>query len=172
MAGGVIPQGPEWLTPLPVETWMRRPVITVHPEVPITEALGLMRRGRFRHLPVVDGRGRLVGIVSDRDLGRPASSVREVMTPDVVTVKPSTDIRHAARLMRERKIGSLPVIEDGRPVGILTETDVLRALEELLRSHVTRPTPARPGDAVGRPYEFGFPVPGGETASPNQGAGD
>lgn len=168
----VTPQGPEWLTPLPVETWMRRPVITILPQATAAGALGLMRRGKFRHLPVVDARGKLVGVVSDRDLGRSASSVGEVMTRDVVTVQPSTDIRQAARLMRERKIGCLPVVEDGRLVGILTEADVLCALEELLRSHVTRPTPARPGDTVGRPYDFGFQVPGGEPASPNQGAGD
>lgn len=151
---------------------MRRPVITVPPDMPATEAVALMRRAKLRHLPVVDGTGRLVGIVSDRDLRRPASTVGEVMTPNVLTIGASTDVRHAARLMRERKIGSLPIVEDGKLVGILTETDVLRALEELLRSHVTRPAPASPGPAVGRPYDFGFEVSSGEAASANQGAGD
>lgn len=102
----------------------------------------IMRLGRIRHLPVVDDDDeRLVGIVSQRDLFRDALahalghgrhaqrklldtlSVKEVMASDVVTTGPDTSLVEAARLLTERKIGCLPVVEKGRLVGILTEGD-------------------------------------------------
>jgi CBS domain-containing membrane protein len=108
----------------------------------LTLADDIMRLGRIRHLPVVDDDGQLlVGIVSQRDLFRDALaqalgygrhaqrqildtlSVKEVMTSDVVTTSPDTSLVEAARLLTERKIGCLPVVENGRLVGILTEGD-------------------------------------------------
>ncbi len=108
----------------------------------LTLADDIMLLGRIRHLPVVDDDGqRLVGIVSQRDLFRSALaqalgygkhaqrkiletlSVKDVMTNDVVTASPDTPLIEAARLLSERKIGCLPVVEDGRLVGILTEGD-------------------------------------------------
>jgi CBS domain-containing protein len=101
----------------------------------------LMRTGRIRHLPVVDEDGDLCGVVSQRDLFRGALAtalgygevaqrkllatlvVKEVMTTDVVTASPATSIGDAARLMLDRKIGCLPVLEDNRLVGIITESD-------------------------------------------------
>ena len=60
--------------------------------------------------------------------------VREVMTPDVVVVEPTTRVQDAAQLMVDRRIGGLPVVEDGRVVGIITETDVFRVLVEILNA--------------------------------------
>jgi acetoin utilization protein AcuB len=123
--------------------------VTVIPRNAIRTAINLMREGGYRRLPVVD-RGRLVGIITDRDLRRAANSpfvVREqwydnfildhievgsCMTPDPLTIEPTAPIADAARLMRNHKIGGLPVVADGQLVGIITETDLLDFLIELL----------------------------------------
>ena len=102
----------------------------------------IMRLGWVRHLPVLDDDGqKLVGIVTQRDLfrdalaqalgyGKPAQrkildslAVKDVMATAVVTVRPDASLVYAARLLTERKIGCLPVVENGRLVGILTEGD-------------------------------------------------
>lgn len=146
-----------------VRDWMTRPVATVHPEALARGAADLMMARRIRHLPVVDRGGRLVGIVTDRDLRQvvfgpmlpvraadvreavQAVTVGEVMTRGVITVRSGVAIREAARLMHERKIGALPVVEGERVVGIVTEMDVLRALQALL------------GDGVlAKPYRWAF----------------
>lgn len=123
--------------------------VTVTPRNAIRTAINLMREGGYRRLPVVD-RGKLVGIITDRDLRRAANSpfvVREqwydnfildhievgsCMTPNPLTVEPAASIAEAARLMRNHKIGGLPVLADGQLVGIITETDLLDFLIELL----------------------------------------
>lgn len=123
--------------------------ITVTPRNAIRTAVNLMREGGFRRLPVVD-RGRLVGIITDRDLRRAANSpfvVREqwydnfildhievgsCMTPNPITIGPGDSIAEAARVMRNHKIGGLPVVADGQLVGIITDTDLLAYLIELL----------------------------------------
>jgi acetoin utilization protein AcuB len=125
--------------------------VTVTPRDAIRTAVNLMREGGFRRLPVVE-RGRLVGIITDRDLRRAVNSpfvVREkwydnfildhievgsCMTPDPLTIEPDAPITEAARLMRDHKIGGLPVLADGRLVGIITETDLLDALIRLLET--------------------------------------
>jgi acetoin utilization protein AcuB len=174
--------------PSRVRDRMSRVVATTHPEVPVMAARELMRKRALRHLPVVDRRGRLVGIVTDRDLrqavflpalrGRVpevgdllrALTVSDIMTREVVVVKPGARIEEAARLMHERKIGALPVVERGRVVGILTESDILAAFEELLvakgvRVHAPLPLGrglVRPlGRRLAQPsrYEYGLPVP-------------
>lgn len=124
--------------------------LTVAPRNAIRTAVNLMREGGCRRLPVVD-RGKLVGIITDRDLRRAANSpfgVREqwydnfildhievgsCMTPNPLTVEPSTPIVEAARLMRDHKIGGLPVVAGGQLVGIITETDLLDFLIALLQ---------------------------------------
>lgn len=129
---------------------MSRRVTTVRPEAHLSEAAKLMRARKIRHLPVVDRAGRLVGMVTARDLRQvlfapivqderadvqallEALSVRDVMTRGVLSVRAATSIRDAARLMHERKLGALPVVERDRLVGILTESDVLRVFQELL----------------------------------------
>ncbi len=106
----------------------------------------LMKQERIRHLPVLDDDGELVGIVSQRDMFRGALAhalgygetaqrrmlgllvVKEVMTTRVVTVGPGAPIADAARTMVDRKIGCLPVVEGGRLVGILTESDFVEVL--------------------------------------------
>ena len=103
----------------------------------------IMKLGRIRHLPVVD-EGRLVGIMSQRDLfkaslasamgfGEKAKrefmktvAVKEVMVDEVITTSPEASIEEAGRVMLERKIGCLPVLEEGGLVGLVTETDILR----------------------------------------------
>src|SRR5512135_2911742 len=108
----------------------------------LTLADDIMRLGRVRHLPVVDDDGQtLAGIVTQRDLFRDALAqalgygkhaqrkildtlaVKDVMTTDVVTTGPETSLIDAAGILTERKIGCLPVVENGRLVGILTEGD-------------------------------------------------
>jgi len=128
---------------------MKSNPVTVTPRNAIRTAINLMREGGYRRLPVVD-RGRLVGIITDRDLRRAANSpfvVREqwydnfildhievgsCMTPNPLTIEPTVPIADAARIMRNHKIGGLPVVTDGQLVGIITETDLLDFLIELL----------------------------------------
>src|SRR5262245_28490124 len=123
---------------------MTRPALTVGPEMPVLEAQHLMASHRIRHLPVTDG-GRLMGIVTDRDirlnLPSPATSlsvwevnyllarltVGSVMRHAVITVDPDRDAAQAAQIMLDHKIGALPVVDGGAIVGIVTETDMLRA---------------------------------------------
>jgi len=118
--------------------------ITVRPDTPLLDARALMARARVRHLLVMDGE-RLAGIVTDRDirlnLASPATSlsvwelnyllarltVADVMTSTVIVTAPGRDAREAASIMLDQKIGALPVLEGGRLVGIITETDLLRA---------------------------------------------
>ena len=124
---------------------MTTDVLSVDPQNSVATAIRLMRTGQLRRLPVVQD-GRLVGIVTSGDVRRitgMSSVVRDpsgdnflwqhipvanVMTLDVVTTSPSTLIAEAARLMIERKISGLPVVENGRLVGILTTSDLLEAL--------------------------------------------
>jgi len=118
--------------------------ITVSPEMPVLEARQLMVEKRIRHLLVVNG-PKLVGIITDRDirlnLPSPATSlsvweinyllarltVASTMTKNVVTVGPRQQAKEAAQLMLDRRIGALPVVDGDGLVGIITETDLLRA---------------------------------------------
>jgi CBS domain-containing protein len=93
----------------------------------------LMERGGFRRLPVVDAAGRFVGIVTDRDMRQHHGHLHETlvtaaMVEPALTVGPDDSIETAAALVLRRKIGGLPVVSDGRLVGIITETDLLRGL--------------------------------------------
>lgn len=106
-------------------------VAVLPPDATLERAEELMRRLDARHVPVVE-EGRLLGIVSDRDLrraagaGRPSSArVDRVMTREVVTVAPRDRLCAAAQLLHRRRIGAVPVVDDGRLVGILTTADVL-----------------------------------------------
>ncbi len=181
---------PVWPTPMPVRRWMRQPVVTVGLDTPVREAVRLMQSHRVRHLPVLDAGGRLAGIVTDRDLRQvvfdpavearlgdaagalEAIPMREIMTWGVITVRPGTDVRQAARLMHERKIGALPVVEQGRVVGILTETDVLAAFQQALGRDVTTVEPLRAGPDAGANYDYGFPPPAGGDPWQDSTAGD
>lgn len=129
-----------------VRDLMQHPVVTLDESAEIDVADGLMRMDRIRHLPVVAG-GRLVGIVSQRDLfragverslgvGAPGEAsplrLRDVMNREVVTAHPDADLASAVEMLLQRRIGCLPVAVDGRLVGLLSETDCLRHLATLL----------------------------------------
>jgi acetoin utilization protein AcuB len=127
-------------------------LITVRRETPVLEARDLMVKERIRHLLVTDAGGALLGIVTDRDirLNLPSQAtslsvweinhlltkltVGEVMTRSLITVGPDRPARDGARLMLNHKIGALPVLDDGHLVGIVTETDIVRAF-----LHMTAP---------------------------------
>lgn len=109
-------------------------VVVIGPDETADSAWSRMRRKRIRHLVVTEG-VHLVGVISDRDLGgahgaalRRGRTVRELMTTSPAVAMPTTTLRQAANLMRGRLIGSLPVVESGRVVGIVTATDVLDEL--------------------------------------------
>lgn len=128
---------------------MQRDVVTVDAAAHLDVAEELMRMDRIRHLPVVSD-GRLVGLVSQRDLFRAALSsalarspedeqrwlaripVAQAMTREVLFAHPDADVGHAVEMMLRERVGCLPVVEEGRLVGLLSETDCLRHLAELL----------------------------------------
>jgi acetoin utilization protein AcuB len=124
-----------------VDQVMTREVVTVTEDAPVGRAWKLLQEGRFRHLPVVAG-DELVGMVSDRDLQlaiarvdgetAAAGTVGAIMWRGVATTTPETPVEEASRLMLEYKIGALPVMEDERLVGIVTESDLFRMLTGML----------------------------------------
>lgn len=140
-----------------VKDWMVSDPITVAPQATVAEAKALLEAYRIRHLPVVDC-GRLVGMITDRDI-RLASMPRarmerahpdallqlirvgQVMTPGPTTASPDMPIAEAARIMLERRYGGLPVVTDGRLVGIITQADLLKALIALLKAEGLPRTP-------------------------------
>ena len=143
-----------------VKDIMKRPVITIGPQATLREAHQLMWERGIRHLPVLD-EGRLVGIITDRDIRLATSVLRpnplscdariyEVMKRPVLTADPLDPVEDAARLMREEKVGCLPVVEGKELVGIITGIDLLDAL--IILTGATRPSgrlevllPDRPG---------------------------
>jgi acetoin utilization protein AcuB len=159
---------------LQVKDSMTLEVATLSPEDTAKTALALCRERRIRHLPVLED-GRLVGIASDRDfraaappLGDPDRAaalaeirVGEVMAREVVTVASDDPIEQAANTMRERRIGCLPVLEDGELVGIITASDVMDALVYLVGAHepgsrMEVSLPDRPGSLAGAAGVFGM----------------
>lgn len=139
---------------LEVRSWMKKPVRTVGPLDTVAHAREVMVRERINQLPVV-ARGQLVGIITDRDLrevmptafeaaaaqSRGKSkwtdptelAVEEIMTPDLVTLAPGDHVADAAARLRAERVGSAPVLEDGKLVGILTRSDLLDALVSISR---------------------------------------
>jgi acetoin utilization protein AcuB len=129
-----------------VHDLMSRNPVTITEWSSCRDAIERMHRARVRHLPVLDADGALVGLITDRDLRHHLFSspvfpevgktsvdallqiarVSDVMSSPAVTIDASDDVAEAARRMRQGKIGSLPVVEAGRLVGIVTEIDVLR----------------------------------------------
>ena len=131
-----------------VKAWMSKNPLTVEASASVADAWRLMRSRRIRHLPVRDGR-KLVGIVSDRDMRlafpSPAPDldasqrralwdrlqVWQIMSRVVVVVPADAPMERAARMLLRYKVGGLPVMANGRLVGIITETDFLRAFVAL-----------------------------------------
>jgi len=133
-----------------VQERMSSPAVTIRENTPFQDALKLMRDRQFRRLPVVDKKGKLVGIVSERDLLHAAPSsatslsiwevhyllatlqVKKFMTKDVITTTPDTPVEDAARLMVANKIGGLPVVDEHKDVvGVITETDIFETFVEM-----------------------------------------
>ena len=118
--------------------------LTVRPESDPMAALMVLKYHGFRHLPVLDNDGNLVGILDRDDLEKFLSTagsptvlkrqhrVEQVMTRNVVTVTPACPLEEAAILMVENKIGSLPVMDSGRLVGIITKTDIFKQFAAVL----------------------------------------
>ena len=117
---------------------MRSPAETVSVDTTLESAYRTMRERRIRHLPVLEN-GQLVGVVTDRDLRlatsvlapvpfSPGSKVGSVMSPNPQTADSSDPIEDAARIMRDQKIGCLPVLDGSRLIGIVTGFDLLNAL--------------------------------------------
>ncbi len=113
---------------------MTTEVVSIGPDEAANTAWSRMDREGIRHLVVTEGK-RLLGVLSERDLGgrhgravRRGRAVRDLMTPQVAVASPATTLRQAANVMRGRLIGCLPVVDDGRVVGIATATDVLEEL--------------------------------------------
>ena len=131
-----------------VRDLMSTEVATLHRNDQLSIADDVMRLGRIRHLPVLDDEEQVVGIVSQRDLFRGALAralgygahaqqkllgqllVKEIMTNDPISIAPDAPLAEAARLMLERKVGALLVVEAGRLVGILTESDFVKRCAE------------------------------------------
>lgn len=130
-----------------VRDLMTEDVIALQPDDSLARLRDLFYERRIRHMPIVDGDGQLVGLVSQRDLLRNSLvdqvnvpeaveqavlerlQVRDLMTSEVEGVRPDLDIREAAQIMLEHKYGCLPVVDDERHlVGILTESDFVRFL--------------------------------------------
>ncbi|HXX31618.1 MAG TPA: CBS domain-containing protein [Myxococcaceae bacterium] len=104
---------------------MTSPVHSVGATTSLADASETMRVHRVHHLLVVDGR-RVLGVLSARDLlGRPPGAVETAMSAPVVSVSPTTTIRQAANLLRGHGVGCIPVLEAGRPVGMVTVSDLL-----------------------------------------------
>jgi acetoin utilization protein AcuB len=124
--------------------------VTVTPGTSFPEAFHLMREKRIRHLPVVDGRGKLIGVVARTDLlhASPSSAttlsvfemnfllanlhIGEIMSAPPITVSEDAPLEEAARVMVQNKIGCLPVMHDGDLVGLITETDIFETFVEIL----------------------------------------
>lgn len=128
---------------------MTSPVVTLSPRTTIGEALAMFKTRRFRHMPVISAEGVLVGMVSDRDILRHLGGmnaryerrerqaqqsadlddpVMQLMETQVLTASAATDVRYIALLFVERRIGAMPIVNDGDLVGIMTRSDILRAV--------------------------------------------
>ena len=112
---------------------MSRDIVSVSPDASLAKARTLMKVGRVHHLIVEDDR-RIVGVLSERDLGAPKlpakdGVVADVMTKNVVSASRGMTIRQAANLLRGRSIGCLPVVDGAKIVGIVTTTDLLELMD-------------------------------------------
>lgn len=132
-----------------VKDWMTKDVITLSPADTIRQVAELMEEKGLRRFPVME-KGSLVGIVTDRDFRNATASsvvlterryydflldsirVESIMTPDPRTISPEADLTEAAMIILEMKVGGLPVVSGEELVGIITETDLIRVLVDLL----------------------------------------
>lgn len=136
-----------------VGTRMSKPVITVHEDTSLEEALDLMQEQNVGRLPVVDAHGRLIGIVSERQLLRehPSEattlskweqksmmskiSIKKIMTRNVTTITENTTFEEAAKIMAQERISGLPVLDGDKVVGLVTQKDVFKVFMELMGAY-------------------------------------
>ena len=129
-----------------VRQWMSRPAISAPMTMVLPEARQLLRQHRIRRLPVIDAEGRLIGIVTEGDINRVSEShvtdvrdynlyhrvgdlpIGDIMTRDPVTVTPDMPIIEVAQRLLDHRIGGVPVVEDERVVGVITESDLFRLI--------------------------------------------
>jgi CBS domain-containing protein len=152
---------------VPLRVVMTRGPATVEEAAPVKDAAAEMAAGGFRHLPVVDAAGALVGMISERDLrARLGTDIRrfadatadalaepvfEAMTPDPVSLPPTATLAEALAVFADERVGAIPVVDDGdRPVGIVSYVDLLGTIRELSEiaarraaAAAARPAPAR-----------------------------
>ena len=152
-----------------VKDRMSKHPLTITDTESISDTHRYMQEQSVRHLPVVDKEGKMVGLVTDKDLLRAEPSaatslsmweihslldrvkVKDVMVRDVITTAEDTPIEEAAQLMRDHKIGCLPVMRQGKMVGIITETDILSTFMEFFSARqkglrITMAVPDREGE--------------------------
>lgn len=126
------------------ERIMNSPVVTLTGDMTIDEVLSLLQKREFRHLPVVSPEGMLVGMVSDRDILRHVGGITEnyqrevqhklnepverLMKTPVLTASHDTDVRQIARLFVGQHVGAMPIVREGELVGIITRSDILKAV--------------------------------------------
>ncbi len=123
-----------------VRNHMSKPAVTIASDADYKAALKLMQENALHHLPVVDAEGNLVGMAAERDLLLAAShylhsavEIGDIMHRGVVTVPPEMPVSEAASLMIDKRIGGLPVVDEGEGlIGIITETDIFKALVKSL----------------------------------------
>jgi CBS domain-containing protein len=138
-------------------------LVTIGHDATVAEAWSIMQRRRVRHLPVLDPDRRLIGMLTEHDLrvvildrwarGEPDGLARtlgglrvnEIMTWAVVTLSPDASLREAARIMHDHNLGALPVAEEGRVIGMLTASDVIRAVLGAPGGSRARPLSTRTG---------------------------
>ena len=127
-----------------VKEWMTHNPITINEDATLPDAHELMKEYSIRRLPVVDKHGKLVGIVSQTDVREAEPSdattlsiyelnyllaklqIKKIMTRNVITLRPDSSIAEAAKIMLDHKIGGLPILDDEKIVGIITESDIFR----------------------------------------------
>jgi CBS domain-containing protein len=143
-----------------VRQWMSSPAIVAPETIVLPEARRMLQQQRIRRLPIVDAQGQLVGIVTEGDINRISASpatdvcdfnmyhrvadlpIRDVMTRDVHTVTPDTPIGEVAQKLIDYRIGGVPVIEHGRIVGVITESDLFRVIVAAYQAARSAPSEA------------------------------
>ncbi len=121
-----------------IANWMTRDPVCITRQDTLAKTKELMDAGRFRRLPVIDN-DKLVGIITERDLRQhwdylDSTKVDAAMTPDPVTITPRVTAEDVARLLLQHKIGGLPVVENGKLVGIVSTSDLLRAFLKVVQA--------------------------------------
>lgn len=144
--GSILPKGGVYMI---IEQIMKRNVITLTADAPIKEAMLLIELHKIRHIPIVDDNHHMIGIISDRDIRDVSPSifhstehledflkpVSTIMKKNIITAHPLDFVEEVSTLFYEHHIGSLPIVEDEKLVGIITETDILHTLVELMGAH-------------------------------------